>query len=323
MPHPIVFIGKLISKLKKALWKIFSLSNEREETKGKKLFAGFLLFVITVSVSTLIPFGILYFLRKIHPWLAYASYALEVFWAYQILAAKSLYQESMKVYKALNTSDTSDISNTSDASDVEKLEKSRYAVSMIVGRDTESLDEEGIIKATVETIAENTSDGEIAPLLFMAIFGVCGGFFYKAINTLDSMVGYKNDEYIYFGRVSAKMDDVANFIPARLSAFFMILASGLAGADLKNAFVIFLRDRKKHKSPNSAQTESVMAGALHVALAGDAWYFGTLYKKDVIGNKDRAIEKEDIKKANQIMLITSLLAWIVILLILFFIYLVV
>ena len=205
---------------------------------------------------------------------------------WQCLAAKSLRDESMKVYKALETGD---------------IEASRKAVSMIVGRDTAELDFDGVRKAAVETVAENASDGVAAPAIFMAIGGGGGGFIYKAVNTMDSMVGYKNEKYINFGKAAAKADDIFNFLPSRITAVLMIVSAALLGYDWKNAFRIFKRDRLKHASPNSAQTESVCAGALGVRLAGDAWYFGKLYKKDFLGDPYRKIENEDIIRANRLM----------------------
>ena len=202
----------------------------------------------------------------------------------------------MKVYTALKN---------------DGLEAGRYAVSMIVGRDTESLSEEGVVKATVETIAENTADGVIAPMFYMAIGGAILGFFYKAVNTMDSMVGYKNDKYMYFGTAAAIFDDVVNFIPARLSALFMIAAAKIRGMDAKGALRIFKRDRFNHASPNSAQTESVMAGALDVQLAGPAYYFGVLHDKKTIGDDLRPIEREDISRANNLMYMTSLVGIII------------
>ena len=187
------------------------------------------------------------------------------------------------------------------------LEEARYAVSMIVGRDTESLSDTGVTKAAVETVAENASDGVIAPMLFMAIGGAPLMFLYKGINTMDSMVGYKNDKYLYFGRCAAKLDDVANFIPARLSGWLMVAASGLTGFNWKNAARIYRRDRRNHASPNSAQTEAAMAGALGVQLAGNAFYFGKLYEKPTIGDPDRTIEYEDIPRANRILYGTAVL----------------
>ena len=209
-----------------------------------------------------------------------------------MLATKCLKTESMKVYKRLSEHD---------------LCGARKAVSMIVGRDTECLDEEGVAKAAIETVAENASDGVIAPMLYLALFGPVGGFFYKAVNTMDSMVGYKNDKYLYFGRCAAKLDDIVNYIPARISAWLMILASACERMNWKNAEKIYKRDRYCHASPNSAQTEAVMAGALEVQLAGDAVYFGKVVKKPTIGDDIRPVEAEDIKRANHLMYLTSFL----------------
>lgn len=292
MWHPVCGIGKIIDILKNSLVKCFHLGTERESDRGKKIFAGIFLVIMTLAVSTGIPLLILYGAERIHP---YVRILLECFWCYQLLAAKSLYKESMKVYDALKAGD---------------LERARYAVSMIVGRDTERLDEKGITKAAVETVAENTSDGVIAPLLFMICFGVCGGFFYKAVNTMDSMVGYKNDAYLYLGRAAAKLDDLANFIPARISAWLMIAASWILGMDGRNGCRIYKRDRGNHASPNSAQTEAVCAGALHIQLGGDAWYFGKKCQKPVIGDDDREAEPEDIKRANKLMFGTGIGLWI-------------
>ena len=215
---------------------------------------------------------------------------------YQILAVKSLKTESMKVYAELKRG---------------SLAGARQKVSMIVGRDTEDLSEEQVAKAAVETVAENTSDGTVAPLLFMAVGGAPLGFLYKGINTLDSMVGYKNEVYLFFGRFSAKLDDAANFIPARVSAFLMIGASVLLGMDFRNAWRIFRRDRFNHASPNSAQTEAVCAGALDIQLAGDAYYFGKLYPKKTIGDRLRAIRYEDIASANRLLYGTAALCLLV------------
>jgi len=215
-----------------------------------------------------------------------------------MLAAKSLKMESMKVYDKLKEKD---------------LPGARKAVSMIVGRDTENLSEQGVIRATVETIAENTSDGVIAPMFYMIIGGAIGGIFYKTINTMDSMIGYKNDKYLYFGKAAAKLDDIINFIPARIAAVCMIMAAFLVGLDGKGSFRIFKRDRFNHASPNSAQTEAVCSGALGVQLAGDAYYFGKLYPKKTIGDFTREIELEDIRTANRLMYKTALVMMFVIL----------
>lgn len=207
---------------------------------------------------------------------------LETFWCGQLLATKSLKDESMKVYDRLKNG---------------TIEEARYAVSMIVGRDTQSLTEEGVTKAAVETVAENSSDGIIAPMLYMAIGGIPLMFLYKGINTMDSMLGYKNDKYLYFGRCAAKLDDVANYIPARTSGWLMALSTVFVGMDTKNAVKIYRRDRRNHASPNSAQTEAAMAGALDVQLAGNAYYFGKLYEKPTIGDPIRPVEIEDIPQA--------------------------
>lgn len=189
------------------------------------------------------------------------------------------------------------------------LEQARQTVSMIVGRDTECLDEEGIAKAAIETVAENTSDGVVAPMLYLAVGGPVLGFLYKAVNTMDSMVGYKNNEYLYFGRAAAKLDDFVNFLPARISACLMIAASFLAGSHFstRGAWTIYKRDRKKHASPNSGQTEAVCAGALSIRLAGDASYFGKAVKKPYIGEAVRGVEYEDIKRVDDLMYIAACL----------------
>ena len=248
--------------------------------------------LVVVTVSTGVPAVILSVAYK-YFW--QLGLALESFWCYQIHATKSLKVESDRVYIALKD---------------KGLEAGRKAVSMIVGRDTQNLTEEGVTKAAVETVAENTSDGVIAPLFYMLIGGAVLGFTYKAINTMDSMVGYKNDKYQWFGTAAAKLDDVVNFIPARVSAVLMILAAYLTGMDGKNAARIFRRDRFNHKSPNSAQTEAVMAGALDVQLAGDAWYFGKLHKKPTIGDPVREMELLDIRRSHKLLYGTAMLGLI-------------
>ena len=275
--HPIRLIGNLIAWAEKPFRAAFPKSEKGE------LAAGTFFAVFVVAVSTAVPAILLALASRLSSWLVFA---LEVFWSFQILAAKSLKSESMKVYAALKEGD---------------LPKARKAVSMIVGRDTQKLTEEGVAKAAVETVAENSSDGVIAPLLFLALGGPALGFFYKAVNTLDSMVGYKNDKYLYFGRFSAKLDDVLNFIPSRISGLLLVLASPLAGLSMEGAWKIFRRDRRNHASPNSAQTEAAAAGALGVQLAGDAYYFGKLYKKPTIGDPLRPVEYEDIRRVNRLM----------------------
>lgn len=284
--HPVRIIGKYIA------WNEYWLRKIVKNEKSEKI-AGSVLWVLVILLSIGVPAVLLYVVNRWDPAIAFS---LECVWCYQLLAAKSLKSESMKVYDELVKGD---------------LPGARKAVSMIVGRDTEALDETGVAKAAVETVAENTSDGVIAPLLYMLIGGPIFAFFYKAVNTMDSMIGYKNDKYKYFGRFAAKMDDAANYIPARVSAWLMILSAKLLGYDAGNAKKIYLRDRRKHASPNAAQTESVCAGALQIQLAGDAWYFGKLYKKEYIGDPICAVEPEDIRRAGKLMDMTEFLALLI------------
>lgn len=284
MPHPIVFIGKLIDVTEKGMRKLFP-----KTVRGEN-FAGVAIWLIVVTVSTGLPLLILRLAYGASCWL---GFVLETILCAQILATKSLKTESMKVYQALQTGD---------------LEKARYAVSMIVGRDTQRLDEAGVARAAVETVAENTSDGIVAPMLFLAIGGAPLGFFYKAVNTMDSMLGYVEMPYKNVGLVPAKMDDFFNYIPARISALLMLAAGTLLGFDGKNGWKIFKRDRYNHASPNSAQTESVCAGLLGLRLAGDAWYHGVLHKKKFIGDPNREIEPGDIPKSCRILYGTAILS---------------
>lgn len=279
--HPVCFIGNTIAFLEKKIRKIFP------KTEKGELFGGALEVLLICLFSWGIPFLILYGVRQV---CLPVAFLLETFWCYQLLATKSLKTESMKVYEALKTKSLSD---------------ARYAVSMIVGRDTQELSEMGVTKAAVETIAENASDGIIAPMFYMALGGVPLMFLYKGINTMDSMLGYKNEKYLYFGRTAAKLDDVVNYIPARISGWLMALSSVFAGLDVKNAVKIYRRDRRNHASPNSAQTEAAMAGALRVQLAGNAYYFGKLYEKPTIGDDLRPVEVEDIKRANRLLYATA------------------
>ena len=290
--HPVRLIGKGISFGERQLRKLCS-RNEKNESGRGLVAAGAVLWVCIAGLSFLIPLGVLVLAQKIHPVL---RFVLETFWCYQIIAARCLCKESGKVYDRLKAED---------------LPGARRAVSMIVGRDTENLSTEGVTKAAVETVAENTSDGVTAPLIYMLIGGAPLGFLYKAVNTMDSMLGYKNDKYLYFGRIPARMDDIFNYIPARVTALFMIAASFLCGLDGKNAWRIYKRDRRKHASPNAAQTEAVCAGALRVRLAGDAVYFGKVYKKESIGDAVRPIQPEDIRRTGRLMYVTAFLLLIV------------
>ena len=290
LPHPIRGIGWLIATLEKRLRQgepqENGLRDERAERReGRVLVIAVLL--ITGILAALILVGAYWLYPKI-------GMVVEAVMTYQILAARCLQVESGKVWKQLKAGN---------------LEAAREAVSMIVGRDTQNLTEEGVAKAAIETVAENTSDGVIAPMLYTALGGPVLGFLYKAVNTMDSMVGYKNDRYLHFGRAAAKLDDVVNFFPARISALLMIVAAGIGGRgyDAKGAWRIWRRDSRKHASPNSAQTESVCAGALGIQLAGDASYFGKIVKKPYIGDPGRPVEYEDIRRANHLMNRT---AWI-------------
>ncbi len=285
--HPVRGMGKLTEWTEAGLRRLFRLRADRDADAGKKKAAGALLAAIVPAVSLAAVWGCLNLAGILHPAL---RIILEGIVCYQMLAMKSLKTQSMKVYDALKDRD---------------VEAARKAVSMIVGRDTENLTEEGITKAAVETVAENTSDGVVAPLLYLFVFGVYGGVAYKAVNTMDSMVGYRNDRYLYLGRAAARLDDVCNYIPARVSALCMIAACFFTGLDGRCAASVFWRDRYCHASPNSAQTEAVSAGALGVELAGDAWYGGVRHTKPVIGDAVRTIEAEDIVRANRLLYVTS------------------
>lgn len=291
IPHPVRFIGSLISFLDKRLNCDAKYNISEKKLNLIKYKRGMLLVFTVIFATFTMSVIIIVAAYSIN---LYAGIIVEVVMTWQILATKCLRVESMRVYDALRT---------------DGVDAGRRAVSMIVGRDTSVLDAAGVTRAAVETIAENTSDGVIAPMLYTAIGGPVLGFVYKAVNTMDSMIGYKNDKYMYFGRFAARLDDVVNFIPARISAYMMIVAAFIGGRqfDGQNAYRIFKRDRFNHASPNSAQTESVCAGALRVRLAGDAVYFGKLVKKKYIGDRLREIEYEDIKRANRLMYITAFL----------------
>ena len=287
LPHPVVYMGKAISKLEKFLRPRLPKTPQGELLGGA--LVAFCLPVGTFLLTGLVCWGA----ARLHPLL---GLAVQMFWCGQALAARGLVQESTNVYKELKKPD---------------LPGARKAVSRIVGRDTAELTAEGVTKAAVETVAENASDGVIAPLLYMLIGGAPLALTYKAINTMDSMLGYKNEKYLYFGRVPAKLDDVANYIPSRLAGLLWVAAAAFTHNDAKGAWKIWRRDRRNHASPNSAQTESACAGALGVQLAGPAYYFGEYYAKPTIGDALRPIEPEDILRANQMMYVASsfALAW--------------
>lgn len=281
--HPVCAIGALISRTEAILRRLFPAT-----PRGERI-AGIFLWLITCGVSFAVPLLLLFLLSRASRWLAFAA---EVLFCYQIFARKCLVDAGEHVRTALDKS----------------VQAGRQAVAMYVGRDTDALTEEGVIKATIETIAENTTDGVVAPLFFMLIGGAPLAFLYKAVNTLDSMVGYHNDAYEYMGWFSAKMDDIFNFIPARIAAVCMVAGAGMLEFDSRNARRIFQRDRFKHKSPNSAQTESVCAGALHIQLGGNAQYFGEIVHKPSIGDDDRAVVKSDIRRASDLMTTAAVFA---------------
>ena len=284
LPHPVVYMGKAISRLEKFLRPRLPKTPQGELLGGA--IVAFCLPVGTFLLTGLVCWGA----SRLHPLL---GLAVQMFWCGQALAARGLVQESTNVYKELKKPD---------------LPGARKAVSRIVGRDTAALTAEGVTKAAVETVAENASDGVIAPLLYMLIGGAPLALTYKAINTMDSMLGYKNEKYLYFGRVPAKLDDVANYIPSRLAALLWVAAAAFPRNDAKGAWKNWRRDRRRHASPNSAQTESACAGALGVQLAGPAYYFGQYYPKLTIGDALRPIEPEDILRANRMMYAESILA---------------
>lgn len=293
--HPVRAIGKLIQKLE-----AFFLDRQ-DITSAKKRRYGVYTVCIVCLCTVVLAGGILVVAYMIYP---VFGCAVETVMTYQMLATKCLQVESMKVYDKLENG---------------TLEEARAAVSMIVGRDTEHLDEKQVARAAVETVAENTSDGVIAPMLYLAVGGPILGFLYKAINTMDSMIGYKNDKYMDYGRCAAKLDDLVNFLPARISAILIIASCLLLGKeyDTANAFAIFKRDRYCHASPNSAQTESACAGALGIRLAGDTSYFGKMVKKPYIGDANREIDNKDIIRANRLLYASAFLCEAICLLMLF------
>lgn len=291
--HIIVLIGKLITSLEARLRARFP-QNPRK--------AGVLLLLLTLLIVLLPAAALIICAFHVSVFLAIALEAL-LYW--QLLAGHSLQRQSMAVAFRLKVGD---------------LPAARAAVSMIVGRDTDALDEQGVAKAAVESVAENTSDGIIAPLFYITLLGPLGGLAYKIINTLDSMVGYKNEKYIDIGRASAKADDVANLLPARLSALLMLISALLLGYDAKAAWRVFWRDRYNHESPNSAQTESVTAGALHIRLGGPAFYGGVLTNRKFIGDDLRPVTSKDILRANLLAMVSSCLMLAIFLVFTFLVY---
>lgn len=283
LPHPVRLMGRLISELEEIL---------RDRISNAER-AGTVLAVSVVIISTVIPLALLTLCYRVNLILGLTA---EGILCYYLLAARCLKTESMKVFRALWKGD---------------IKGARKALSMIVGRECANLEKEDIIRAAVETVAENASDGVAAPLFYMMIGGAPLGYFYKAVNTMDSMIGYKNEKYREFGRFAAILDDVVNFLPSRLAALLMILAAYALGYNGKEAARIWKRDRRNHASPNSAQTESVCAGALGIRLGGDAYYFGKLCRKPFIGDGTRPPEREDIYRANSLMYLSSVFMLII------------
>ncbi len=286
--HPVVIMGKCITGLEKLLRSLFPKTDRGE-------FAAGIMMAVLLPAGTFLVTGAVCFLTwKIHP---VFGFAVQTFWCWQALAVRGLCKESRKVYDCLEK---------------QNLSLARIAVGRIVGRDTAQLSPEGVTKAAVETVAENFSDGVIAPLFFMMIGGAPFALTYKAVNTMDSMCGYKNKKYLYYGRAAARADDVANLIPARIAAILWIAVSFLMPyANGRNAWRIWKRDRYNHASPNSAQTESACAGSLGIQLAGPAFYFGAYYDKPYIGDADREVEPADILRTNRLMVAASLAGLII------------
>ncbi|MDO5702130.1 MAG: adenosylcobinamide-phosphate synthase CbiB [Lachnospiraceae bacterium] len=285
LPHPVVIMGKCIIAAEKWLRAHFPATPEGELRAGAVL-AGFL-----PVMTFLITVGALRLISALHPG---AAFFLNAFWGWQAIAVRDLAKESTNVYRKLTAG---------------TLQEARQAVSRIVGRDTERLTAEGVTKAAVETVAESFSDGVAAPLMYLIIGGAPLALTYKSINTMDSMIGYKNSRYLYFGRGAAKLDDIANYVPSRMAAMMLIAAAFMCGRG-GEAFRIWRRDRRRHASPNSGQTEAAMAGALGIQLAGPAWYFGEYYDKPTIGDALRPAVPEDIMRANRLLYQGSFLCFL-------------
>lgn len=283
LPHPVRYIGKLIQFLENKLLNLND-SEENQRTKGIFLVIGtvgsvFVFYTVLIKGAGLI-----------HPWLASG---LEIFVLYQMLATKCLAFEGMRIFKALHS---------------DNLEEARTLIGYLVSRETAQMSEEDIIKATIETVTENIIDGVVAPMCFAVLGGAPLGMAYKAANTLDSMVGYKNDKYTHFGWASAKFDDVLNWLPARLTGLLVILAAALLGMDYKRAYYILIRDRNNHASPNSPFAEAPAAGALGIQLGGRATYFGVVYDKPTFGDAVKPIRAEHIQKSVTLLYATSAIA---------------
>lgn len=282
MPHPVVAVGKCISLLERMLRRIFPAGRRGE------FLGGLMLVCIVVALSFAVVYALLY---AVGLWLPEWRMVAEGFICYQLLATKCLKDAGGLVWRELSKGD---------------LPAAREAVGRIVGRDTAGLDESGVARAAVETVAENSSDGVIAPMFYFIIGGAPLAMAYKAINTMDSMLGYKNERNLYFGRAAALLDDAANFLPARITGV-LLAAAALCGYDRRGAWRIFLRDRKNHTSPNSAHPEAACAGALGIRLGGDSTYGGRVVSKPGIGDANRELEAEDIRRASRLLYVASFL----------------
>ena len=281
--HPVQIIGKMINIGEKSL-----LEKKYKSDRKYKFFAGMILNITVISLT----YGITYLIRRTSENSIILTVA-EIYLMYTVFSINSLAREGNRVYNILKEGN---------------IERARKDLSYLVSRDTETMDEKMIIRSTMETISENTVDGIVAPMLYMFLGGLPLSMTYKAINTFDSMVGYKNEKYMDFGKFSAKLDDVANFIPARITGILIVIASMILGYDYKNSLKIFIRDRKNHSSPNSGHAEAGVAGALGVQFGGKVSYFGKEVDKPVIGDKTKDFELEDIKKNIKIMYAASFLS---------------
>ena len=277
LPHPVVLMGRYITAFERVVRRLLPKTPKGERLGGTLLALSLPLLTFTLSSAVCL------LARRLHP---AAETAVQAFWCAQCLAARGLADAGRDVYRALRSG---------------TLDEARLAVGRVVGRDTERLDAEGVTKAAVETVAENFSDGVAAPMLFCFLGGAPLGLTYKAVNTMDSMVAYKNARYLHFGRAAARLDDAANFLPSRLAALLLILAALVTGQDPLGAWRVWRRDRNRHLSPNAGQTESACAGALGIQLGGDAWYFGERHKKAALGDAKRPAEPEDIIRTNRMM----------------------
>jgi len=282
--HPIRGIGYVARKLEI----IF-----RSILKKYLKFAGLVVWIVTVALTFMFAFGIVNIAKKFN---IYFGIILEGILIYFCIASKGLLVEGYKVIKFLLKHD---------------LDGARKQLAFIVGRDTRTLNKEGVIRAVIETIAENMADGIIAPLFYAGIFGAPLAFAYKAVNTLDSMFGYKNDNYIDFGYFPAKLDDIFNYIPARITGILIVISAKILKYDYKNSSKIYKRDRYNHTSPNSAHPEAAMAGALGVQLGGANYYFGKLVEKPTIGDNLKEIQIEDVHKTGKVLYLSSFIGFII------------